>query len=136
MKTGTVIFDAAMGLMDELDGAGNPENRDTEEYRNRALGIVNMMICEYRILAGLQGEFAGAAALEDPIPEMDDAYTLGAMQYGLAANLLVDENPAAAAFFQQRYEELRNLFFARRECGGEEIENLYGGVEFGRFGHW
>ncbi len=137
MKTVKDIFEAAMSLMDELDGEGNAQTRDTEEYGYRTPGIVNMMISEYRILAGMGGGFAGVESMEDPVLKIDDPYALGVMQYGLAANLLVDENPAAASFFEQRYEELRNLYFSRRpsEVDGS-VEDLYGGIEFGRFAGW
>ncbi len=137
MKTLNDIFTAAMGLMDELDASGAPGARDTAEYRVRAPGIVNMMISEYRILAGLPGSFAAVEAMDDPILKIDDAYAVGVMHYGLAANLLVDENPGPASFFQRRYEELRNLYFTRRPASdGERVEDLYGGIEYGKFARW
>ena len=67
---------------------------------------------------------------------MDSNYGLAAMPYGLAANLLVDENPAPASFFQQRYEELRAVYLARRKASIEDIEMLYGGVGQGEFARW
>ncbi len=137
MKTAEDIFGAAMGLMDELDGEGNPRNADTAEYERRAAGIVNMMIAEYRILDGQNGGFVPVEALGDPVLKIPDTYALGVMHYGLAANLLADENPAAAGFYEQRYEELRNIYFSRRMADGEGVvEDLYGGVEFGKFGRW
>lgn len=137
MKTADDIFTAAMGLMDELDASGVPSARDTEGYRLRTPGIVNMMISEYRILAGMGGGFVAVETLADPILKIDDTYAIGVMQYGLAANLLVDENPTAASFYEQRYEEMRNLYFSRRPAeDGEEIVDLYGGIEYGRFGRW
>ena len=54
----------------------------------------------------------------------------------LAANLLVDENPTAASFYQQRYEELRALFVSRLKASVEDIDMLYGGVGEGRFARW
>ena len=136
MKTVNDIFDAALGLMDELTDRGTPSGGDRGEYARRTPGIVNMMLAEYRLLAGARGGFVTAAALEDPVA-VDDAYALGPMGYGLAANLLADENPALASFFQQRYEELRNIHFSRRRAEpGEAVQDLYGGIEFGKFGHW
>lgn len=133
MKTLNDIFTAAMGLMDELDSA----DRDTRGYRLRTPGIVNMMIAEYRVLAGMPGSFPATETMEDPVLKIDDAYAIGVMHYGLAANLLIDENPGAAGFFQQRYEELRNLYFSRRPaCAEERVEDLYGGIEYGKFGRW
>ncbi len=135
MKTVREIYTAAMGLMDELDGDGSP--RDTGEYASRTPGVVNMMISEYRILDGRTGGFVAVEDMDDPVLGIEDTYALGAMHYGLAANLLVDENPPAASFFQQRYEEVRNIFFSRRASAeGEEISDIYGGIEHGGFGRW
>ena len=137
MRIAREIFTASMGLMDELDREGKAENRDTGEYAARTPGIVNMMTAEFRILDGEHGGFTGVETMDDPVLRIPDAYALGVMEYGLAANLLADENPALAGFFQQRYEELRNIFFSRRRAGGDEkIEDLYGGIEYGQFGRW
>ena len=137
MKTVKDIFTAAMGLMDELGSEGEAQNRDTQTYERRTPGIVNLMLAEYGILAGGRCHFPQVETLEDPVLRIPDTYALGVMEYGLATNLLVDENPAAASFYQSRYEELRNIFFARRESdGGEAIQDMYGGIEFGRFGRW
>lgn len=137
MKTVNDIFTAAMGLMDELDDTGSPQTRDTQPYLRRTPGIVNMMIAEYRILSGQSGGFVTVENMDDPVLKIDDAYALGVMHYGLAANLLVDENPAAASFYQQRYEELRNIHFSRRRADpGESVEDMYGGIEYGRFARW
>ena len=114
MKTVEEVFTAAMGLMDELSADGAARTSDTREYEHRTPGIVNMMISEYRILSGAGGGFVAVESLEDPILKIDDTYAIGVMQYGLAANLLVDENPTAASFYEQRYEEMRNLYFSRR----------------------
>ena len=137
MKTVEDVFKAAMGLMDELSTTGEAKTGDTKEYEYRTPGIVNMMISEYRMLAGQAGGFVAVEGLEDYILKIDDTYAIGVMQYGLAANLLVDENPTAASFYEQRYEEMRNLYFSRRPAeDGEEIVDLYGGIEYGRFGRW
>ncbi len=137
MKTVNDIFTAAMGLMDELDAAGSAKNRETEPYERRTPGIVNMMISEYRIISGQTGSFVPVEAMDDPVLRIDDAYAVGVMHYGLAANLLVDENPAAANFYQRRYEELRNIHFSRRPAdAGESVDDLYGGLEYGRFARW
>lgn len=137
MMTLEEIFTAAMGLMDELDAAGSARNDDTLEYAARAPGIVNMMISEYRILSGKAGSFTAVEKMDDPVLLVDDTYAAAVMHYGLAANLLVDENPAAASFFQQRYEELRNIYFSRRTANTDEaVEDMYGGIEYGRFARW
>ncbi len=137
MKTVQDVFNAAMGLMDELNAQGEARTSDTREYEYRTPGIVNMMISEYRILSGSPGSFVQVENMEDYILKIDDTYAIGVMQYGLAANLLVDENPTAASFYEQRYEEMRTLYFTHRPAqDGGEIVDLYGGIEYGRFSRW
>ena len=75
-------------------------------------------------------------AWEDNLYKIDNTLALGIMPYGLAANLLVDENPTAAGYFQQRYDELLRGKKSRTPADVGEIENLYGGIEYGQFSRW
>lgn len=118
--------------MDELDGSA----ADTEEYEKRAPAILNALTAELRVMTGERGHWLPLESLEDMLPGMDMGYALGAMAYGLAAGLLVDENAAAAAFFQQRYEELRHMYMLRRPAKAEEIEDIYGGISHSGFSRW
>lgn len=137
MKTVREVYFAAMALMDELEADGKLREPESAEYEARTPDIMRLLISEYRILDGKAGAVVAPEGMEDYILGVDDTYALGVMQYGLAANLLVDENPTAASFYEQRYEELRNIYFSRRTTAeGEEIENLYGGIEFGEMGRW
>lgn len=129
------IFNAAMALMDELDAKGQAQTADTQEYANRAPSVVNQMTAEYKLLTGDGEAWAACEDLEDYVP-VDATYALGVMIYGLAANLLTDENPTAASFYQQRYEEMRNLYINKRRADTGEIENVYGGFEHNEFGRW
>ncbi len=135
MTTVESVFNAAMGLMDELDASGEARSADTMEYELRAPSILNALTAELRTLTGEDGDWLPAEGMEDSLP-VDSNYGLAAMPYGLAANLLVDENPAPASFFQQRYEELRAVYLARRKASIEDIEMLYGGVGQGEFARW
>ena len=130
------VFSAAMALMDELNAEGNAQTSDTREYEHRTPAIVNMMVAEKRILAGERGTMLPVSALSDMLINIDDNYALSVMQYGLAANLLIDENPTAAGFYQQRYEELRDRYMLRQQATQGVVEDLYGGIEFGRFARW
>ena len=130
------VFDAAMGIMDELDAEGGAQTADTAEYMLRAPAIVNALISELKILTGEYDDWLPVESLDDLVPAGDTSYALGALPYGLAANLLVDENPRAASFYQQRYEELRAYYLARLRAHMGAIENLYGGIEYGEFGEW
>lgn len=130
------VFDAAMGIMDELSASGEALTSDTEEYALRTPPIVNMLVSELKMLTGERGDWLPVESMEDVVPVGDTSYALGALPYGLAANLLVDENPSAAGFYQQRYEEMRAYYLARMQAVTGDIVNVYGGIEYGEFGRW
>lgn len=130
------VFNASMALMDELDSSGQAQTRDTKEYEHRTPGIVNMMIAELNLLGGNRDNWVPTESLEDFVA-VDNTYALGVMIYGLAANLLVDENPTAASFYQSRYEELRTLYLSRYAADREDIEDVYGiGAAYNDAGRW
>ena len=110
MTTVESVFAAAMGLMDELDPQGGAQSADTKDYERRAPAILNALCAELRTLTGEGSDWLPASGTEDLLP-VEENYGLSALPYGLAANLLVDENP-------------------------EDIELLYGGVEQGNFARW
>lgn len=135
MATVQEVFDATMALMDELDDSGNATSSDTTEYLNRTLPIVNLMIGEcypYSDLHDSDSLLSSWKAVEDmednllKRSKIDNTIALSIMPYGLAANLLVDENPSAAAFYQQRYEELLRLKAGKMQASVGSIEDLYG----------
>ena len=130
------IFEAAMGLMDELSAEGEAQTSDTAEYVLRTPAIINMLAGELKMLTGEREDWLPVESLDDAAPVADASYALSALPYGLAANLLVDENPSAASFYQQRYEELRAYYLSRFRTSVENIERLYGGVEYGEFAAW
>ena len=130
------VFSAAMALMDELNAEGNAQTSDTREYEYRTPAIVNMMIAEKRMLSGEHGTFIPLTSINDALPNIDDNYALSVMLYGLAANLLIDENPAAANFYQQRYEELRDRHAVKQPVVSGDIDDVYGGIEYGQFARW
>lgn len=136
MTTVGEVFDAAMALMDELDRSGEPRTKDTKEYEYRTPAIMDTLIAEFKILSGEHSGWVHVTSLDDSLLKIDDPYALGVMQYGLAAKLLLDENPASASFFHEKYEELRSLYFSRAQAEVGEIENVYGGIEYGQFSHW
>lgn len=135
MLTARDIFSAAMSIMDELSAAGEAANSDTREYEQRTPAILNVLLTELKVLCGDDADWLPLEGMDEPVP-VETNYALGAMPYGLAANLLVDENPTAASFYQQRYEELRALFVSRLKASVEDIDMLYGGVGEGRFARW
>ena len=138
------IFEKTMHLMDEVnESTGTADYSDTKEYKNRTLAILNILRMEcfpasdtYAVtIPGKRPVCPEITSFEEPIG-LDDGICQGVLPYGLAAHLLLDENPGVASFFQQRYEEA--LSTARRgiPAMAEDITDVYGGIEHGRYGWW
>ena len=130
------VFDAAMGIMDELSADGQSQTSDTQEYINRTPAIINMLVGELHMLLGNRDNWLPVTSLDDMVPTADTNYALSALPYGLAANLLIDENPTAASFYEQRYEELRAIYLSRQQADVSDITDLYGGIPYGEFSRW
>lgn len=136
--TGMDVFQRAITMMDELDDSGKYRHDDTVEYQNRTVSILNVLQGELYFYSDTFPKWqeweAGRRPILQPITslyetlDLDDYCAGTVMPYGLAAHLLLDENPTAAGFFQQRYEELlRGLQQGKGKLSAsEDIEDLYG----------
>lgn len=144
MTTAQWIFEKAMHLMDQVgDDTGAADTADTKDFKNRVLPILNVLRWE---CAACSDTFAATGSGKRPVcPEitgfdspiaLDDAVCQGVLPYGLAAHLLSDEDPALAALFRQRYEQLLGAMSRSAPAVSEDIADLYGGVEFGAFARW
>ena len=140
------VFDITMGLIDEVNESnGATDTADTKEYKVRTLFILN----------ALRGElypWSDTYTVDEPgkrpilpviqkftdIIGMDDYICQTVMPYGLAAHLLLDENPSAAGFFMQRFEEMRDNLARGLPQQSEAIEDVYGGVShpYNDFARW
>ena len=137
-----------MGLMDEVNElSGATDTSDTREYKNRTLFILNILRGElypysdtyitntkkFRPIVDKIVDF------DTPI-DLDDYICRTVMPYGLAAHLLLDENPTSASFFLQRYEELVRGLRSGIPAASEDIVDVYGGrggIEpYTEFGYW
>lgn len=141
--TAQEIFELSMALMDEISEVTlSGEHGDTREYKNRALQILNILRCElYPYSEGYKSE-AGRRALpraiksfDEPI-ELDGHICAGLLPYALAAHLILDENPTAAAFFLSRYEEQRAMLARGLPADSESIRDVYADEENNNFGEW
>lgn len=149
MTTAQRVFDLAMGLMDEVNESnGATDTSDTREYKNRTLLILNVLRGElypysdtfdnsadgFRPIVGVIEGF------DTPI-DLDDYICQSVMPYGLAAHLLLDENPTSANYFQSRYEELLAKLSRGLPVMSEDIVDVYGssngGIEpYNEFSRW
>lgn len=142
--TAQQVFDMAMNLMDEInESTGATDTADTREYKNRTLAILNVLRVECFPASDTYAVAQpGKRPICPPIPDfqtpigLDDGICQGVLPYGLAAHLLLDENPDVAAYFSQRYAELLEQYRRGLPAAAEDIEDLYGGIEYGRFASW
>lgn len=132
------VFDLAMGLIDEVnESTGATDTSDTKEYKQRTLFILNVLRGELYPLSdtytkGDAGKRPVAAVIEEFTDEidLDDVLCHAVMPYGLAAHLLLQENPDSANFFQQRYDELKFTAGNKLPASFEPIEDVYGGNSY------
>lgn len=145
--TGMDVFQRAITMMDELNDDGKYKHEDTEEYRKRSLAILNTIAPELYPFSdtykknqawevGRRPVMAWMESLYDNI-DLDDYCAGTVLPYGLAAHLLMDENPTSANFFQQRYDELKVSLMRGLPAESEEIVDVYGGLgPYNEFGMW
>ena len=144
VTTAQWVFEKAMNLMDEVnESTGAADTADTKEYKNRTLPILNILRVEcffasdtYTVSKpGKRPVCREITDFESPI-NLDDGICQGVLPYGLAAHLLLDENPDVAAYFNQRYQELLLQMKNGLPAEAQDIEDLYGGIEYGFFSRW
>lgn len=148
MTTAQEVFEYAMTLMDELNESnGKADTSDTKEYKNRTLAILNILRGQLYPYSdtyetGENGKRPIAAKIEDFTSAigLDDYICQSVMPYGLAAHLLMQEDPTSANFFQQRYDELLSMLARGMPAESEDIEDVYGvlgGISpYNEFGMW
>ena len=150
--TGMDVFQRAITMMDELNDEGKYRHEDTVEYQNRTLAILNTLLNELYPYSDTYPKYTEWEAGRRPtLMPLSDLYTAidlddycagTVLPYGLAAHLLMDENPSTANYFQQRYDELKAALM--RGFGmlteSEDIVDIYGpngGLEpYNEFSRW
>lgn len=146
--TALEIFEHAMDLMDERnESTGEISETDTREYKNRTLGILNILRGEvYRFSDTFHGGAAGFRPIVKRLTDFDEDVMLddyiceSVLPYGLAAHLIIDENPSSASFFQQRYEELLRQAVFGMPSVSEDVVDVYGPIgglnPYNEFSRW
>lgn len=138
MTTANWVFDKAIHLMDEQnENNGQTQTQDTKEYRLRTLSILNIL--RHEVYGYSDTYVTSLDGRRSVLPEilsfdqdlgMDDVVAQAVLPYGLAAHLLLEENPTMASFFNQRYQELMVTLAARKPAVYEDIRLEYGGVDW------
>ena len=138
------VFDLTMALMDELNESGAADTADTAEYKHRSLEIINILQGELYLYSdtyvpptgGKRSIAMPVINFEEPIQSLDDYICRTVLPYGLAAHLLMDENPAVASTCLQRYQELIRTLSMGICSGSEDIEDVYGGFPHTEYAYW
>lgn len=146
MTTAQDVYETAIALMDSMSDTGVADTTDNAEYKHRTLRILNLLRGElYPYSDTYETDDEGRPistlirAFDKPI-DLDDYICQSVMPYGLAAHLLLAEDPATANFFQQRYDELKMKLSVGMPQQSEDVEDVYGpkgGIDpYNEFAQW
>lgn len=126
------IYEAALSIMDE---------NDCEDYRKRTPALVSALMGRCWVQSekhpgGGHSAWLPVTSMEDTVEGIDNSIALSAMPYGLAAQLYMQEDPVSAQSWWNIFQENLELFRMSRPAQVEDITDVYGGIEHGRFGRW
>ena len=138
------VFDKAIHWLDEQnESTGATLTSDTKEYSLRTPNILNMYLnVVYPYSDTYAAREDGRRPFMEPVTAMTDEMDLDAyicmsvLPYALAAGIVKEENPAIANTALQIYAE--NLQRARSTLPAavEDVDDVYGGIEYGEFSRW
>ncbi|GIN38379.1 hypothetical protein [Heyndrickxia oleronia] len=103
MVTAKQVFDQAMVLIDEVLENGDIAPDQPAYYKTKALSILTTLQTELLPLS-INPEII--TEFEQPLL-VTDRVALEVLPYGLAAHLLITDDITTAAFFNDRYDELK-----------------------------
>lgn len=109
------IFLITMAMIDEMLDSGQLDGAATAEYKAKAPYILTVLQNE---IIGIENRYRTLSEQVRPVAiksleqtlQVDDIKANTLLTNGLAAHLMLTENKTLAAFFQQRYEELRGTY--------------------------
>lgn len=128
------VFETAMHLMDRTAG-GVADHAGTQEYKNRCVAILNVLCGECFAVSDNHSHTENGkrplcpvlGGMEEGLG-VDDGLCRTVLPYGLAAHLLLEEDPSMASYFHQRYEEMLSKARRTLPTATEDITDCYGGV--------
>lgn len=144
MRTVQEIFDQAIHMMDaQNESTGNTMTADTKEYSLRAPDCLNRyinLVYPYSdtYVPNTEGRRTVHPRLSELTDEvdMDDYICMSVLPPALVYELLREEQPEVASACYEDYEKA--LAWAKSSLPAEEgnVEDCYGGLEYGRFSRW
>ena len=141
MRTVQEIFDQAIRMMDaQNESTGSTRTADTKEYElrtpdclNRYINIVYPYSDTYEPWEGRRAVHPRLSAMTDEV-DMDDFICQSVLPPALIYELLREEQPDVANACYQDYE--RALQEAKMPASVVDVEDAYGGLEYGEFSRW
>lgn len=137
------IFDQAIKMMDEQSDTGASEWADTDEYKNRTLAILNVLVGEcypfsdtYKVTESGKRPICPQVLSFDDTVQLDDSIARSVLPYGLAAELAKNDDPTMGNYFLQRYQELLARHARTLPAAWDAIEDVYGGIQYNEFSGW
>ena len=137
------IFDQSIKLMDEQSDSGASVWSDTVEYQNRAIAILNALIGEcypysdtYAITTPGKRPIAQTVESLTDVVYLDDSLAKTVLPYGLAAELMKNDDPTLGNYFLQRYQELLARHAKSLPAAWDTIEDVYGVSDHSSFARW
>ena len=135
MTTLKEAFAITMAMIDELGEGGEAETNSNRDYEARLPGLLTALLGELypysdtykRPLTGHRAVCPEVKTFDEPLP-IDDFLSRSVLPCGLAARLLLDENPAVAAYYERRYLELLGRYGNMHATVSEQIFDVYGGL--------
>lgn len=138
------VFDKAIHWLDEQnESTGATLTSDTKEYALRTPNILNTylnVVYPYSDTYAVRED--GKRPYLEPVSAMTDEMDLDAyicmsvLPYALAAGLAKEENPAIANTALQIYGENLAQAKATLPSAIADVEDAYGGLEYGEFSRW
>lgn len=124
MTTGTLALNTALAIMDEIGAT---------EYNQRAIYFINMLCDKLypysdnypKAVTAARPICPHIAALTDELG-IDDVLALSVLPYGLAAQLMLSDDPSQAANFESMFQERLAEVKRQQPAEIQEIEDVYG----------
>jgi hypothetical protein len=115
--TAEQVYNMALVYIDEVTDDGEVVAENPNYYKSRSLSILTALQTE------LLPKTIEPVAITDLSQELllPSRLALSALPYGLAAHLLINEDPTSASFFNNRYDELKS----KQQTETQPIEDKY-----------
>jgi len=137
------VFDIAITEMDDMnESTGSTDTTDTKEYKVKVVRIINGVLDQllpysdtYVPVAGKSPVCPKVSDLTDTIA-LSDALCYSVLPFYVAKELCIEAAPDKTNYFNQMYQQNLSGVIAHTVTADEDIENLYGGIEYGEIYEW